>query len=57
MGSGFSEPEFRDFVKLISTRDLTPDDIPKIDEFFVQACLTVRLEDYITPGEVKQIKL
>jgi hypothetical protein len=34
MGSGFSEPEFKDFIKGLSTKDLTPADIPKIEEFF-----------------------
>lgn len=53
MGSGFSEQEIKDTVKLISTKDLTPEDVPKIQGFFEQLFLSVRVENYITPGEVK----
>lgn len=57
MGSGFSEPEYIEFVKSLSSKDLTPADIPKIDQFFVQTALTGRIEDYIKPADAKQIKL
>jgi len=53
MGSGFSEVEFKDTIKLISTKDLTPEDIPKIQTFFEFTFLSVRVENYISPGEVK----